>query len=64
MSWGQELMNWVDFPFWMVGGVAPGIFGLRIEVTIDVRSVRYYTYVKFLNDRYFFVKIKIHVCRS
>lgn len=43
-------MVWFDIPFWVVGGVASGFFGLRAEVMIDARSVRHCTYIKLLNQ--------------
>ena len=40
-----------------------GYFKLDREVMIDVRAVRYCTYVEFLERPIFFRKIKVHVCR-
>ena len=53
------MMIFVDLPFWVVGGITSGFIELRVDVILDVRSVRYCIYAEFLNQPVIFL-IKVH----
>lgn len=53
------MMIFVDLPFWVVVGITSGFIELRVDVILDVRSVRYCMYADFLNQPLIFL-IKVH----